>query len=91
MRLGSREFEELTQSLAIKHFGPGVEIFGEGPDGGREATFEGKADLGPGAQSDGSGYPGEALLDSPRHRRVQDWFIGHLKKGCGVGEAQLAP
>ena len=26
MRLGSREFEELTQSLAIKHFGPGVEI-----------------------------------------------------------------
>ncbi|MGW5478534.1 NACHT domain-containing protein [Streptomyces sp. NPDC004008] len=41
-RLGEREFEHLTQALAIKVLGPGVEAFGDGADGGREATFEGK-------------------------------------------------
>ncbi|WP_322751581.1 MULTISPECIES: hypothetical protein [unclassified Frankia] len=41
-RLGSREFEHLTQVLALKVFGPGVGVFGDGPDGGREATYSGR-------------------------------------------------
>jgi hypothetical protein len=40
-RLGDREFEHLSQALALQVLGPGVSVFGEGPDGGREATFEG--------------------------------------------------
>lgn len=40
-RLGSREFEHLSQALTLKVLGPGVSVFGDGPDGGREATFEG--------------------------------------------------
>ncbi|MGW6967763.1 tetratricopeptide repeat protein [Streptomyces zaomyceticus] len=40
-RLGPQRFEELSQALALKVLGPSVEIFGEGPDGGREASFEG--------------------------------------------------
>jgi hypothetical protein len=41
-RLGDREFEHLSQALALQVLGPGVSVFGEGPDGGREATFEGR-------------------------------------------------
>ncbi|WP_329615075.1 hypothetical protein OG244_19765 [Streptomyces brevispora] len=40
-RLGSREFEHLTQSIAVAELGPGIGVFGSGADGGREATFDG--------------------------------------------------
>jgi hypothetical protein len=40
-RLGDREFEHLSQALALKVLGPGIGVFGDGPDGGREAAFEG--------------------------------------------------
>ena len=42
--LGSQNFEHLIQSLCKKILGEGVSIFGAGPDGQREATFEGRAD-----------------------------------------------
>jgi hypothetical protein len=35
-------FERLSQALAVRALGPGVEVFGEGPDGGREASFRGR-------------------------------------------------
>ena len=41
-QLSSRSFEQLLQALAAKVLGPGLGIFGDGPDGGREATFHGK-------------------------------------------------
>ncbi len=41
-QLSSRSFEHLIQALSIKTIGPGVVVFGDGPDGGREATFQGK-------------------------------------------------
>ncbi|MEU0988993.1 hypothetical protein [Streptomyces sp. NPDC005953] len=40
-RLGSRAFEQMVVALARTVLGPGVQTFGDGPDGGREATFEG--------------------------------------------------
>ena len=40
--LDTREFEHLVQSLAVCVLGSGVTPFGDGPDGGREATFSGK-------------------------------------------------
>ncbi|MFE2540995.1 NACHT domain-containing protein [Actinacidiphila glaucinigra] len=40
-RLGSRAFEQLVVALARHDIGSGVQVFGDGPDGGREATFEG--------------------------------------------------
>jgi hypothetical protein len=40
--LGSRAFEQLVVALACKELGPGVSVFGDGRDGGREATFEGQ-------------------------------------------------
>ena len=39
-RLNSRSFEQLVQALAMDILGPGLVIFGDGPDGGREATFD---------------------------------------------------
>jgi len=35
-------FEQFVRALAISVFGPGVTAFGNGPDGGREATFRGE-------------------------------------------------
>lgn len=40
--LCSRSFEQLVQSLSIKIIGPDIIIFGDGPDGGREAMFDGE-------------------------------------------------
>lgn len=40
-RLGERGFEQLIQALAIAELGSNVQIFGSGPDGGREAAFNG--------------------------------------------------
>jgi hypothetical protein len=40
-RLGSRAFEQLVVSLCRSELGRGVQVFGDGPDGGREATFDG--------------------------------------------------
>ncbi|MDX3075939.1 hypothetical protein [Streptomyces sp. MI02-7b] len=40
-RLGSRAFEQLVVALARRDIGAGVQVFGDGPDGGREATFDG--------------------------------------------------
>ena len=37
-----KSFERLVQAVSIDVLGPGVTIFGSGPDGGREATFEGE-------------------------------------------------
>lgn len=42
--LSHRAFEQLTVALSQKVLGPGVEAFGSGPDGGREATFLGRVD-----------------------------------------------
>lgn len=42
-RLGSAEFENLVQALLKNVIGNGTITFGTGPDGGREATFEGSA------------------------------------------------
>lgn len=39
--LNTRSFEQLIQAITVKVFGPNIIIFGDGPDGGREATFEG--------------------------------------------------
>jgi hypothetical protein len=37
----ARSFEQLAQALSAKVLGPGAMIFGDGPDGGREASYKG--------------------------------------------------
>jgi len=43
-KLSPRDFEHLVQALATRVVGPGVTVFGDGPDGGREVTFTGRMD-----------------------------------------------
>jgi hypothetical protein len=45
--LSFQQFEELVIDLCRHLFGIGVQSFSEGRDGGRDATFEGKAELYP--------------------------------------------
>jgi hypothetical protein len=40
--LESRTFQQLAQALAICEFGPGITVYGDGPDGGRDASYAGK-------------------------------------------------
>ncbi|WEB40624.1 hypothetical protein MOV08_15930 [Streptomyces yunnanensis] len=44
--LGPREFENLSQALAVAELGSALTVFGAGPDGGREATFRGEVSFG---------------------------------------------
>ena len=53
--LSSRSFEKLVQSVAAQVLGPGIVIFGDGPDGGREATFDGTVPF-PSAAEPWTGY-----------------------------------
>ncbi|WP_158709169.1 NACHT domain-containing NTPase [Streptomyces globisporus] len=54
-RLGWREFEHLSQALAKCVLGPGVSVFGDGKDGGREAAFTGQVPY-PNEQQSWDGY-----------------------------------
>lgn len=54
-RLNWRSFEQLIQGIGTEVLGPGLVIFGDGPDGGREATIN--ADLPYPTKEDGwNGY-----------------------------------
>ncbi|MFF2482436.1 NACHT domain-containing protein [Paenibacillus sp. NPDC058071] len=44
-KIGHIEFERMCQSLIQQFIGNGVEIYGAGKDGAREATFRGKANF----------------------------------------------
>ncbi|WP_129978004.1 hypothetical protein [Rhodococcus sp. Q1] len=75
-RLGSTRFEHLVQALALDHLGHGVDIFGAGPDGGREATFRGEVNM------EGKGkWNGYGVIQAKYRERLtttaadQSWFF----------------
>ena len=78
----TRSFERFAQALAQHVLGNGLFIFGDGPDGGREAAFDGKLNY-PSPADQWSGYtvmqakflqvPGDARHDA-------DWLVGQLRK-----------
>lgn len=79
--LSARSFEQLAQSLSINVFGPGVVIFGDGPDGGREATFEGPMTY-EGASGQWSGYMvlQAKFLQVPNNDyNDADWLVDQLR------------
>ena len=54
-KLGADGFESLSQALALCVLGAGITVFGDGPDGSREATFNGRVNF-PSAQNAWDGY-----------------------------------
>ncbi|MFI7242236.1 NACHT domain-containing protein [Streptomyces qinglanensis] len=81
-KLGSREFENLTQSLALAEIGSALSVFGSGPDGGREATFEGTVTLG----KDGPVVDGYGVLQAKYCETVTTpkkdatWLINQIRE-----------
>ncbi|MGZ8159689.1 MAG: NACHT domain-containing protein [Methylobacter sp.] len=79
-RLSTRSFEQLVQALAAAAIGPGVVVFGDGPDGGREATFEGRVSF-PDPADPWQGY---GVVQAKFRQRGQtndgDWALAELKK-----------
>lgn len=83
-RLGPREFEHLAQALFQRYAEAGTTVFGDGPDGGREATWIGA--LGPSSRLP-QGWDGYGVLQAKYRVRPSnvpkenaEWLIGHLKK-----------
>ena len=80
-RLSPRSFEHLVQALATKVLGPGIVVFGDGPDGGREATFERKVPY-PTPVEGWDGYGVVQAKYRQRHGGTQqdgNWAVAQLK------------
>ncbi len=84
-RLSTRSFEQLVQSLAASIIGPGIVIFGDGPDGGREATFDGRINF-PSTTDPWHGY---GVVQAKFRQRPEgggkdgEWALTELKKELG--------
>lgn len=78
--LGPNRFEEMSQALALKALGPSVEIFGDGPDGGREASFQSLSHF-PTRDAPWTGY---GVLQAKFRKRPEgtakdaEWLIDHI-------------
>ena len=82
--LSSRSFEHMVQALACNILGPGIVVFGDGPDGGREATFRGKLS---GFPSPGESWDGYVVVQAkfcqrPKGKPKEDgkWAQNQLRK-----------
>lgn len=83
--LSARSFEQMVRALALRIFGPHVTDFADGPDGNREATFDGRV-----AYCDGaSGWAGKGVLQvtfqpvSSHHLDYATWLTDLLDRAFG--------
>ncbi|MFC6706296.1 NACHT domain-containing protein [Flexivirga alba] len=67
--LGFRTFEQLCVAQCISVLGNGVNAFGAGPDGGREATFTGRVEWGNTAGFDGQLWDGYVVVQAKFRER----------------------
>jgi len=81
-RLGERDFEALCRALAIRVLGDNVQAFGDGPDGGRELTWDGAVDY-PGSDHQKHWF-GFGVMQAKFRRQNAgfkdiDWLRGQLR------------
>ncbi|MBF0410846.1 MAG: hypothetical protein HQM10_26105 [Candidatus Riflebacteria bacterium] len=81
-RLNTRSFEQLVQALGLAIVGPQLIIYGDGPDGGREATFNGAVNY-PVSKENWNGY---GIVQAKFRQRPDsepkknaDWAIQQIK------------
>ncbi|MGV9263037.1 NACHT domain-containing protein [Kitasatospora sp. NPDC003701] len=81
-RLGAREFEHVVQALAKHVLGPGVRVFGDGRDGGRDADFDGTVPYtSHGGQWNGYGVVQAKFRGRPGGRPADVvWLEGEIRK-----------
>src|SRR5437868_6165674 len=96
--LSPRSFEQLVQALAAKIIGPNVVVFGDGPDGAREATFSGRLSYpSVGSPWEGKGIVQAKFLQRPSGKPRNDaaWLIRELneemKKFSKTGSGKKRP
>lgn len=85
-QLSPREFEHVIQALTINNLGVASVIWGDGPDGGREATFEGVfRNPVTGASTDGLVVVQAKFLQRPHKESAAQakWALGHLQSELG--------
>ncbi|MEV7097745.1 hypothetical protein AB0M80_33325 [Amycolatopsis sp. NPDC051045] len=80
--LSARTFEHLVQALALNAVSSTVTPFGDGPDGGREATFDGATNYGSMVENwDGYGVIQAKFLQRPKTTSSDgQWIIRELRK-----------
>ncbi len=83
--LSPRSFEQLIQAIALQEISPQTVIFGDGTDGGREASYRGKTDYSNEAEAEP--WDGYIVLQAkfrqiPYNDTGKDgkWAIAQLKK-----------
>jgi len=90
--LDPRTFQHLVQALAICELGPGVIVYGDGPDGGRDASFNGKLSY----STNGKTWDGYTIVQAKFRQKSGDdpqaegaWLKGQIDaemaKFSGVG------
>ncbi len=80
-RFSSQSFERLAQALVVRNFGKGTLVFGNGPDGGREATFQGKVPF-PNESEHWNGYivaQAKCRENLDNNKSDADWLCRQLK------------
>ena len=85
--LSPRSFEHLVQALALRHLGPGCGVWGDGPDGGRELTFDGPVDYRRRVAWDGPGVGQAKFRQRPRNDDG-GWALGQLAEELDRIEAR---
>lgn len=76
-------FEQFIRALSLKILGPGVTVFGNGPDGGREASFSGRVNypFPPGDAWQGYGVIQAKFKEKPESTKIeQAWAVKQLEK-----------
>jgi len=80
--LNARTFEHLVQAIAIEIISPSVTVFGDGRDGGREATFDGSTKF----ESAATPWHGYGIIQAKFRQRPQgdsgsdgDWALKQLR------------
>ena len=78
--LGPETFEHLVNELALKVLGPGLTLFGAGPDGGRDGLFEGSAPYPSNSQpSSGTWYIQSKFHAPSLSKNHHDWLYGRVE------------
>ena len=75
-------FQSFVQALALHIFGAGLEVYGAGPDGARDATFEGR----PNYPSSDNSWDGYTVIQVKYRQKLThdakdaDWVVNQIKR-----------
>lgn len=81
-RFSPRSFERFAQALTVRALGPGAQVYGDGPDGGREAVFQGSIDF-PSAAEPWRGHTVVQVKyrqNAGNAREDAEWLVGELRE-----------